>query len=265
MGDRLRDGQHIVVGACGRVFDMISKRHLRVDDIRTLVIDEADDLVGSKSSDQVFDICRCLPPTVQICLSSATMTLRTIEAMRSRMPHAAQVMMASDSISAPMVKHTYVSMDKEEWKLDTLCDLYESLIACGQSIVFVNTRRKVDYLADQLSKRDFCVSTFHAELDQKERELVMREFRSGSSKVLITTDLLCRGIDVQQTRIIINYDLPSSPAVYLHQAGRSGRFGRKGVVVTFVAGAQQLEDLQALVQQYQLQVEEMPMDILDYF
>merc|ERR1711988_743681 len=111
------------------------------------------------------------------------------------------------------IRQFYVAIEKEGWKLDTLCDLCETL-TITQAIIYCNTRRKVEYLADQMGKRDFAISTVHAELDQKERDLVMREFLSGSSRVLISTDLLARGTDLQQVSLLINYDLPSNMENY---------------------------------------------------
>ena len=116
--------------------------------------------------------------------------------------------------------------------MDTLCDLYET-VTITQAIIYCNARRKVDWLTDQMRKRDFTVSAMHGDMEMKEREVIMREFRSGSSRVLITTDLLARGIDVQQVSLVINYDLPNNIENYLHRIGRSGRFGRKGVAINF--------------------------------
>merc|ERR1712183_1024588 len=141
---------------------------------------------------------------------------------------------------------------------DQIYDIFKTMPA----IIYCNTRRKVDFLADQLHKRDFTVSTMHAELDQKERDLVMREIRSGSSRVLISTDLLARGIDVQQVSLVINFDLPSNMENYLHRIGRSGRFGRKGVAISFVTNndVRSMKDIEKF---YHTQIEEMPMDIAD--
>merc|ERR1711985_174085 len=124
-----------------------------------------------------------------------------------------------------------------------------------QAIIYCNTRRKVDYLADQMGKRDFTISTMHAELDQKERDLVMREFRSGSSRVLISTDLLARGIDVQQVSLVVNYDLPKDQENYLHRIGRSGRFGRKGTAINFVAGSD-VRAMRDIQRYYDTQIDE---------
>jgi len=159
------------------------------------------------------------------------------------------------------IQQFYVAIEKEEWKLDTLCDLYQTL-TISQAIIYCNKRRKVDFLADELTKRDFTISTMHAELNQQERNLVMREFRSGSSRVLISTDLLARGIDVQQVSLVINYDLPTNIENYLHRIGRSGRFGRKGVAINFVA-TEDVRSMKDIERDYHTQIEEMPANIED--
>merc|ERR1712194_943011 len=177
------------------------------------------------------------------------------------MRDAVRILVKKDELTLEGIRQFYVAIEKEEWKLDTLCDLYETL-TITQAIIYCNTRRKVDFLADQMSKRDFTISTMHAELDQKERDLIVREFRSGSSRVLISTDLLARGIDVQQVSLVINYDLPQNMENFLHRIGRSGRFGRKGVAINFVTNpdVRAMKDIEKF---YHTQIEEMPVDIAD--
>jgi translation initiation factor 4A len=259
--DKLKEGQHVVVGTPGRVFDMIGKRHLRVDDLLTFVMDEADEMLSRGFKDQIYDIFKCLPPNVQVCLFSATMAPEILDMTTKFMRDAVRILVKKDELTLEGIRQFYVAIEKEEWKLDTLCDLYETL-TITQAIIYCNTRRKVDYLADQLHKRDFTISTMHAELDQKERDLVMREFRSGSSRVLISTDLLARGIDVQQVSLVINFDLPSNMENYLHRIGRSGRFGRKGVAINFVTN-NDVRSMKDIERYYHTQIEEMPMDIAD--
>merc|ERR1712178_415540 len=180
--DKLRDGQHLVVGTPGRVYDMINKRHLRVDDLITFVLDEADEMLSRGFKDQIYDIFKCLPPNVQVCLFSATMAPEILDLTSKFMRDAVRILVKKDELTLEGIRQFYVAIEKEEWKLDTLCDLYGTL-TITQEIIYCNTRRKVDYVAAEMSKRDFTVSTMHAELDQKERDLVMREFRSGSSRV----------------------------------------------------------------------------------
>jgi len=259
--DKLRDGQHLVVGTPGRVYDMVGKRHLRVDDLVTFVLDEADEMLSRGFKDQIYDIFKCLPPNVQVCLFSATMAPEILDMTTKFMRDAVRILVKKDELTLEGIRQFYVAIEKEEWKLDTLCDLYETL-TITQAIIYCNTRRKVDFLADQLTKRDFTISTMHADLDQKERDLVMREFRSGSSRVLISTDLLARGIDVQQVSLVINYDLPGNMENYLHRIGRSGRFGRKGVAINFVTNSD-VRTMKEIERYYHTQIEEMPMDIAD--
>jgi len=259
--DKLREGQHIIVGTPGRVYDMIGKRNLRVDDLITFVLDEADEMLSRGFKDQIYDIFKTLPPNVQVCLFSATMAPEILDLTTKFMRDAVRILVKKDELTLEGIRQFYVAIEKEEWKLDTLCDLYETL-TITQAIIYCNTRRKVDFLADQLAKRDFTISTMHAELDQKERDLVMREFRSGSSRVLISTDLLARGIDVQQVSLVINFDLPQNMENYLHRIGRSGRFGRKGVAINFVTNSD-VRTMKDIERYYHTQIEEMPMDIAD--
>mmetsp|Transcript_133207 Transcript_133207/g.426011 ORF Transcript_133207/g.426011 Transcript_133207/m.426011 type:complete len:392 (-) Transcript_133207:336-1511(-) len=259
--DKLREGQHVIVGTPGRVFDMISKRHLRVDDLLTFVLDEADEMLSRGFKDQIYDIFKCLPPNIQVCLFSATMAPEILDLTSKFMRDAVRILVKKDELTLEGIRQFYVAIEKEEWKLDTLCDLYETL-TITQAIIYCNTRRKVDFLAEQLAKRDFTISTMHADLDQKERDLVMREFRSGSSRVLISTDLLARGIDVQQVSLVINFDLPQNMENYLHRIGRSGRFGRKGVAINFVTNSD-VRAMKDIEKYYHTQIEEMPMDIAD--
>jgi len=259
--DKLREGQQMVVGTPGRVYDMLSKRHLRVDELQMFVLDEADEMLSRGFKDQIYDIFKTLPPNVQVCLFSATMPPEILDLTTKFMRNTVRILVKKDELTLEGIRQFYVAIEKEEWKLDTLCDLYETL-TITQAIIYCNTRRKVDYLADQMGKRDFTISTMHAELDQKERDLVMREFRSGSSRVLISTDLLARGIDVQQVSLVINYDLPQNMENYLHRIGRSGRFGRKGVAINFVTN-NDVRLMKDIEKYYHTQIEEMPMDIAD--
>lgn len=258
---KLREGQHLVVGTPGRVMDMMTKRHLRVDDLLVFVLDEADEMLSRGFKDQIYDIFKQLPPNVQVCLFSATMPPETLELTNKFMRDAVRILVKKDELTLEGIRQFYVGIEKEDWKLETLCDLYETL-TITQAIIYCNTRRKVDNLADQMQRRDFTVSMMHADLDHKERELVMREFRSGSSRVLISTDLLARGIDVQQVSLVINYDLPKEMENYLHRIGRSGRFGRKGVAINFVTDTD-VRGMREIERFYHTQIEELPANVAD--
>jgi len=259
--DKLRAGVHMVVGTPGRVNDMAGKNHLRLDDCLVFVLDEADEMLSRGFKDQIYDIFKALPPTVQVALFSATMPPDILDLTSKFMRDPIRILVKNDELTLEGIRQFYIAIDKEDWKVETLCDLYETL-TITQAIIYCNTRRKVDFLSEELQKRDFTVSCMHADLDQKERDLIMREFRSGSSRILISTDLLARGIDVQQVSLVINFDLPASLENYLHRIGRSGRFGRKGVAINFVT-ADSVRTLKDIERFYHTQIEEMPMDIAD--
>jgi len=257
----LSSGVHVVVGTPGRVYDMLRRRALRPDSIRLFCLDEADEMLSRGFKDQIYDIFQLLPPKLQVGVFSATMPPEALEITRKFMNKPVRILVKRDELTLEGIKQFYVMVEREEWKLDTLCDLYETL-AITQSVIFCNTRRKVDWLTDKMRARDHTVSATHGDMDQNTRDIIMREFRSGSSRVLITTDLLARGIDVQQVSLVINYDLPTNPENYLHRIGRSGRFGRKGVAINFVAEEDTML-LQQIEKFYNTQIEELPQNVAD--
>ncbi|KFM62051.1 Eukaryotic initiation factor 4A-II, partial [Stegodyphus mimosarum] len=258
---KLEMGVHVVVGTPGRVFDMINRKALRTDHIKIFVLDEADEMLSRGFKDQIYDVFRTLNSNIQVILLSATMPIDVLEVTKKFMREPVRILVKKEELTLEGIKQFYISVEREDWKLDTLCDLYETL-TITQAVIFCNTRRKVDWLMEKMHSRDFTVSALHGDMDQKERDVIMREFRSGSSRVLITTDLLARGIDVQQVSLVINYDLPTNRENYIHRIGRGGRFGRKGVAINFVTEDDK-RTLRDIEQFYNTQIEEMPMNVAD--
>jgi len=258
---KLDEGKQVIVGTPGRVFDMISRGHLRTGDIKIFVLDEADEMLSRGFKDQIYDVFRRLPNNVQVTLLSATMPEDVLEVTTRFMRDPIRILVKKEELTLEGIKQFYIHVEKEEWKLDTLCDLYETL-TITQAVIFSNTRRKVDWLTERMQDRDFTVSSMHGDMDQQERDMIMREFRSGSSRVLITTDLLARGIDVQQVSLVINYDLPQNRENYIHRIGRGGRFGRKGVAINFIT-KEDVRQMRDIEQYYNTTIQEMPMNVAD--
>ena len=148
--------------------------------IMLFVLDEADEMLSRRPKDQIYDIFRCLPPNVQVAFFSATMVPDIVDLMSKFMRNPARILIKKDELTLESILRFAIAIDKEEWKLDTSCELYETL-TITQAIIYCNNRCKVDWLAEQMGKRDFTTSTMHAMLDQKERDLITREFRSRSS------------------------------------------------------------------------------------
>lgn len=258
---RLDVGTHVIVGTPGRVNDMIERRSLRTNKIKLFVLDEADEMLSRGFKDQIYDVFKYMPQNIQVVLLSATMPAEVLEVTKRFMRDPVRILVKKEELTLEGIRQFYVFVEKEDWKLDTLCDLYET-VSITQAVIFCNTRRKVDWLTDQMAKRKFTVSAMHGDMDQQQRDMIMREFRSGSSRVLITTDLLARGIDVQSVSLVINYDLPSNRENYIHRIGRSGRFGRKGVAINFVTEDDK-RTLKDIEQFYNTTVDEMPMNVAD--
>jgi translation initiation factor 4A len=257
----LEAGAQVVVGTPGRVFDMINRGALKTDHMKMFILDEADEMLSRGFKDQIYDVFQRLPPSTQVVLLSATMPAEVMEVTTKFMRDPIRILVKKDELTLEGIKQFYVAVEKEEWKLDTLCDLYET-VTITQAVIFCNTRRKVDWLTEKLTAREFTVSAMHGDMEQGNREVIMKEFRSGSSRVLIATDLLARGIDVQQVSLVINYDLPSNKENYIHRIGRGGRFGRKGVAINFVT-ADDTRMLREIEQFYSTQILEMPMNVAD--
>jgi translation initiation factor 4A len=258
--DILRGGVHIVIGTPGRVYDMIQRGALRLNKVKNIIVDEADQMLDRGFKDQIYEIFMGgFPPTTQVALFSATMPAAALELTEKFMKNPVMILVKKEELTLEGIRQYYVSVDKDEWKLETLCDLYKSL-SITQAIIYCNTRRRVEDLTQALKDRSFAVSMSHGEMDQTARENVMKEFRGGASRVLITTDLLARGIDIQQVSLVINFDIPLNRESYIHRIGRSGRFGRKGVAINFISDRDKplMADIEDF---YKTVIEEMPSDI----
>lgn len=258
---KLDYGVHVVSGTPGRVYDMIKRQHLRTRNIKILFLDEADEMLSKGFMEQIYNVYRYLPPETQVVLVSATLPNEVLEMTSKFMTDPVRVLVKRDELTLEGIKQFFVAVEREEWKFDTLCDLYDTL-TITQAVIFCNTKRKVDWLTEKLRQNNFTVSSIHGDMPQKEREAIMQEFRAGTSRVLISTDVWARGLDVQQVSLVINYDLPNNRELYIHRIGRSGRFGRKGVAINFVRN-DDIRILRDIEQYYSTQIDEMPINVAD--
>lgn len=252
-------GQHIVSGTPGRVADMIRRQHLDTRNIKMLILDEADTLLEKGFQEQIYEIYRYLPPATQVVVVSATLPHDVLSLTRKFMTDPVRILVKRDELTLEGLKQYFIAVEKEDWKFDTLCDLYDTL-TITQAVIFCNTKTKVDWLADKMKEANFDVVSMHGDMTQDERESIMNDFRQGNSRVLISTDVWARGIDVQQVSLVINYDIPANRENYIHRIGRSGRFGRKGVAINFVSD-DEVRLLHDIEQYYSTQIDEMPVNI----
>ena len=260
--DELLKNPQVVIGTPGRVLDMINKKALNTRNLKILVIDEADEMLSKIFSNQIYDIFRFLPNNIQVGLFSATMTPEFFKISNNFMRDPVKILVKNEELTLEGIKQFYINIDKQDYKFATLCDIYEAC-SISQTIIYCNSKRTVDEVSKKLDENNFSISRIHGEMTQTERNNIMQEFRNGNSRILISTDLLSRGIDVQQVSLVINYDIPNNPESYIHRIGRSGRYGRKGVAINFVT-SYDVRKMQDIERYYSTQVDELPMNFKDF-
>jgi superfamily II DNA/RNA helicase len=277
---------HVVIGTPGRILDMLHRRDretgnyvINQNTLRMLVIDEADEMLGTSGEsyrssrrggddeeggtggflDQIFKIFRCMPSDIQVCLFSATMGKEFFDITKDFMRNPLEVLVKTEELTLDGIKQYSINVEQQKYKFDTLCELY-GLLTINQSIIYCNSLKSVEYLTKMLRENNFMVSYIHGQMQPQDRELTMADFRSGKSRVLVSTDLLSRGIDIQQVSVVINYDIPVKVESYLHRIGRSGRYGRKGVAINFMT-SQDERRVRDIERYYSTIIDPLPADI----
>ena len=256
-----RDPQ-IIVATPGRLFDMISKKHIFTDNIKTLIIDEADEMLSSGFMEVLQNIIRCIPTTSQMCLFSATMPKEIIDLTENFMNNPEKLLINRDELTLEGIKQFYIDLKQYNWKFDVLYDIYET-INVTQSIIYVNSKNVLNNLYDRLSRDEFPVSYIHGDMQTSEREKNLNDFKNGTTRIMLSTDLLSRGIDIQQLSLVINFDLPRNKETYIHRIGRSGRYGRKGTAINFVT-SEDIDHMNEIQKFYNTKIDEMPQNLADY-
>lgn len=254
---------HIVIGTPGRVLDMINKNALKTQNLKIMIIDEADEMLSEGFIDQIYNIFRTMPSNIQVGLFSATMTEKFFDISEKFMRDPIKILVKNEQLTLEGIKQYLIDVELNDYKFETLCDLY-SLLTINQSIIYCNNKKVVNHLTEKMTEANFSVSFIHSDISNKEREDTMSAFRNGKTRVLISTDLLSRGIDVQQISVVINYDVPYDIANYLHRIGRSGRYGRKGVAINFITKYDH-KKIKEIEEFYNTYIEDMPEDIQSIF
>lgn len=258
--DALLNNPHIVIGTPGRVLDMINKKALNTKYLKILIIDEADEMLSKIFSNQIYDIFRFLPNNIQVGLFSATMTPEFFKLAKCFMRNPVKILIKNEELTLEGIKQYYVNIERNEYKYSTLCDFY-NVCNLAQTIIYCNSKKMVDDLYNRLMDDSFAVEQIHGDMSQEQRNSIMENFRSGNSRILIATDLLSRGIDIQQISLVINYDIPNNIESYIHRIGRSGRFGRKGTAINFITNYD-VNKMKDIEQYYSTIIEELPADFV---
>lgn len=249
----------IVVGTPGRVLDLLKRKIIKNNSIKTVVIDEADEMLSGGFMEQIYEIFEYMPDEIQVGLFSATLPKEVIELTKDFLVNPVKILVPESKLTLDGIKQYYIDVDRYEYKMDTLLDLFDTL-SVTQCIIYCNTKREVIKVSDILINQGHTVSSIHGDKSTDERKKIMEDFRKGSSRVLISTDLLARGIDVQQVSLVVNYDMPNNIENYIHRIGRSGRFGRKGVSINFVTYREKSK-LTSLEKIYNITIDELPSNV----
>ena len=246
----------IVIGCPGRVHDMLRRKRLNNNNLRLIVLDEADEMLSQGFKEQVYNIFQYLPKDVQVALFSATMPSELNTLTEKFMRDPLRVLVQTEQLTLDGISQYYVALDNDEQKYETLKDLYGA-IAVSQCIIYCNSVKRVQDLYDAMTADNFPVCQIHSNMDKRERDASYRDFRTGVNRVLISSNVTARGIDIQQVSTVINFDVPKCVHVYLHRIGRSGRWGRKGTGVNFVT-RRDTRKLREIEEYYSTHIEELP-------
>ena len=256
----LKNGAQFVVGTPGRVFDLIRRGDLVLDHIKYVILDEADQMLEDLFEEQVKAILNNkFPSSTRLALFSATMPKNVLEIAENYLNNPVRILLPQDEVTLDGIKQYYVHLEREDWKFPVLLDLYQQ-ITVNQALIYVNKRQKAEWLAKQLASQGFTLEYIHGDMEVIERKQRMEDFRSGTVRVLISTDLLARGIDVQQVSLVINYEMPIQRENYVHRIGRSGRYGKKGVAINIVSG-DELNSVKEIETHYSTTISELPEDL----
>jgi superfamily II DNA/RNA helicase len=256
----IRNGCQFLVGTPGRIYDLCHRGILRRDNIRVLILDEADQMLEDRFQDQIMELLKLgFPDTTRVCLFSATWPPEIVKFTDGILQDPVRILIEQKQVPLDGIKQYYVPLDQEEWKYEVLCDIYSQL-HINQAMIFCNKQSRADWLATKMRDANFTLECLHGGMSAEERKQKMKDFRNGSSRVLITTDLTARGIDVQQVETVINFELPLDKANYIHRIGRAARFGRKGLTIN-ICGPNEMKMKEEIEQYWHTNWEALPQDL----
>ena len=233
VADLKANGPQVLIGCPGRVHDILRRQPAIGRGMQLLVLDEADEMLSAGFNEQIYNIFQQLNTNVQVCLFSATMPSELHSLSDKFMRDPVRILVKSEMLTLEGISQFHVALETDHDKYATLKDLF-TRISVSQCIIYCNSIRRVSDLADAMTNDGFPVCCIHSGMEKDVRDKAYQEFRSGVHRVLISSNVTARGIDIQQVSTVINFDMPRDVHTYLHRIGRSGRWGRKGSGVNFV-------------------------------
>jgi len=247
---------HIVIGCAGRIYDMIRRKYLNVSNVRLFVLDEADEMLSKGFKEQIYNIFQFFNENIQVALFSATMQNDVLLMTKKFMRDPVEIIVKPEDLTLECIDQYYIAVFDDNSKFSVLKDIF-SMISVNQCIIYCNSVKRVVDLHEAMSKDGFSVCSIHSSMNKVEREQTFFNFRNGSFRVLISSNVTARGIDIQQVSTVINFDIPSSYSTYLHRIGRSGRWGRKGTAINFVT-KKDIHIMRKIEDHYKINIQELP-------
>lgn len=246
----------VIVGCPGRVYDMLRRNNIDHRHIKLIVLDEADEMLSSGFNEQVYNIFQYLDSNVQVCLFSATIPNDLMALTNKFMRDPVEILIKTDMLTLEGIKQYKVNVDDDACKYETVKDLYDS-ISLSQCIIYCNSVKRVQDLYDAMIEDKFPVVCIHSNMEKDERDAAYNDFKTGKYRVLVSSNVTARGVDIQQVNTVINFDICASVHTYLHRIGRSGRWGRKGVAINFVTRRDD-KIIREIERYYNTNIEELP-------
>lgn len=250
---------HVICGCPGRVVDMMRRGKINGKEIKIVILDEADEMLSSGFKEQIYSIFQYFNDNVQIALFSATLPDSLYQIVKPIMRNPVKICVKPENLTLDGIKQLFIAIDDDRDKYNTLKDLF-SYISVSQCIIYCNSVNRVKDLYEAMKDDDFPVCCIHRDMDKPNRDASFRGFKKGIYRVLISSNITSRGIDIQQVSVVINFDVPKCVNTYLHRIGRSGRWGRKGVGINFIT-RRDIIKIKEIEQHYSCKIEEMPTDL----
>lgn len=250
---------HIICGCPGRVFDMMRRERITSKKIKLIILDEADEMLSSGFKEQIYNIFQYLNTNVQVALFSATLPNNIFTIINKIMRDPVKIYVKAEMLTLEGIKQFYVGVEDDRQKYAVLKDLFK-FVSLSQCIIYCNSVKRVGDLYEAMKEDEFPVCCIHSSMEKVDRDASFLEFRNGKSRVLISSNVTARGIDIQQVSTVINFDIPKDIHTYLHRIGRSGRWGRKGVGINFVT-KRDISKLKEIERHYASEINELPTDL----
>lgn len=250
---------HVICGCPGRVYDMMRRDKISIKTIKLVILDEADEMLSSGFKEQVYNIFQYFNNDIQVALFSATLPESIRPLIDKIMRNPVEISVKTEMLTLDGIAQYYIAVDDDRQKYATLKHLF-SVAKLSCCIIYCNSVKRVADLYEAMKEDDFPVCCIHSGMDTAARAVAFNQFKTGVNRVLISSNITARGIDIQQVSVVINFDIPKCVHTYLHRIGRSGRWGRKGTGLNFVTRRDFIK-MKEIESHYNTQIREMPADL----